>query len=103
MSRAGKVITTRVGYKYRRASRWIKLHPYASGEDYFFRWHRLRIRLSNCQALAYPEFYDDEDGKTGFLSAYFPFCNTLAIILEHDYDGSGYIRVYLPVYDGGED
>lgn len=93
------MITTRVGYKYRRVSRWIKLCPYASGEDYYFRWHGFRLRLSNCQALTYPEFYDDDDGKTGFLSSYFPFCNTLAIVLEHDYDGSGYVRVYLPVED----
>ena len=99
MSRAGRIITTQAGYKYQRVSRWIKLHPYASGEDYYFRWYKLRLRLSNCQALAYPEFYDDDDGKTGYLCSYFPFCNTLAIVLERDYDGSGCVRVYLPVCD----
>lgn len=101
MSKAGKVITTRVGYKYRRVSRWIKLHPYASGEDYYFRWHRLRLRLSDVLRITYPIFFEDDDGKDAFLSGYYPFCNTCCLLIEMDYNGAGYVRIYEEI-DGGD-
>ena len=98
-----KVISTGSGYKFRRISRWIKLQPYASGEDCFFRFGGHRYRLSECPALAYPEFYDDDDGKTAYLSAYIPLTNTLAFVLEMDYDGAGYVRLYKQIDEGDDD
>ena len=98
-----KVIQTRAGYKYRRISRWIKLQSYASGEDSFFRFGGRRYRLSECPALAYPEFYDDDDdGKTAFLCAYVPLTNLFAYSLEMDYNGAGYVRLYELINEGDD-
>ena len=88
-----RIITARDGRRFRRLSRWIKLQPYASGNDYFFRFGGCRYRLSQCERLTYPEFYDD-DGKLAYLSAYIPLTNTYALLIEMEYSSSEYVRIY---------
>ena len=77
-----KYITTQDGNKYRRVSRWIRvdckpvtarhsLYDYAdSGTLLYFRHGGRVYALGQFFRLTYPEFYDDENGKTGYLSGY---------------------------------
>lgn len=100
-----KYITTDDGHKYRRASRWIRvdciqiterhaLADYADdGTVSCFRHGGRQYAIGQFMRLTYPEFYTDENGRTGFLSGYDATQWYNPLLIEID-DGGEYIRLY---------
>ena len=75
-----KEYTTADGYKIRRIGREKKL--YFESDYIYFMWAGHRYRLENIPRLSYPIFYEDENGKTGYLSGYITICNTYGVLVE---------------------
>ena len=77
-----KYIKTQDGRDYIRASRWIRIEckdvtarhslaDYADGDTLLYFRHGGRVyALGQFLRLTYPEFFEDENGKTSYLSAY---------------------------------
>lgn len=106
------VITTIVGHKYKRVSRWIKieyriitkkhdLFDYADSSDcnegdgllICFRHGGRLYALGQFMRFTHPEFYDNKDGKTQFLCGYDATTWYKPLICEID-DNGEYIRLY---------
>lgn len=109
------IITTNMGRSYIRVSRWIKvmyaevtprnsLYLYGDtyGYDnnrsavYFFRHKNKKYALGQFMRLTHPEFFDDENGKTSFLSGYDAAAYYRPLLIEVRPDGE-YIRLYQEV------
>lgn len=103
-----RYITTQDGNKYRRVSRWIRidcipvtarhaLAEYADGGTVScFRHSGRRYAINQFMRLTYPEFYTDENGKTGHLSGYDATQWYKPLLIEID-DGGEYIRLFQEV------
>lgn len=63
------IITAKDNRQYKTASRWIKIRENTK-EQFYFTHYNKRYYLNDFMSLAYPIFWEDEEGKLNHISAY---------------------------------
>lgn len=90
-----KTILAKDGTRLRKISKWIKIRYHQDGSPFFI-FKQTRYNLDDVMRLSYPIFFDNEDGKTSFLSGYLPLYGLHALLFEID-DCGEFLRVYYEV------